>query len=101
MRPIDRRNLSRHEAKRCRAVAKGQHWEAWEESILWWSPDHERWQPLEAESLPHRRRWLIVETDEGLEVALLWEIGEGLEPLPPPQREDRAEEHPGELAEVH
>jgi hypothetical protein len=74
MRPIQRGSLSEHEAKRCRAVAKGRYWEVWEEDILWWSPDQQRWHPLEAESLPRRRRWLIVETEEGYAANLIWEV---------------------------
>jgi hypothetical protein len=76
MRPIDRKSLSDHEVKRCRAVARGQHWEVWEESILWWSPDQQRWQPLEEGLLPRRRRWLIVEGEEGLQAALIWDVGD-------------------------
>ena len=64
--------------KRCCAMARRQPWEVWEEDILWWSPDRQRWQPLEAESLPRRRRWLLVETVEGLAAALIWEAGDGL-----------------------
>jgi len=52
MRPADRESLSGHEVKRCCAMARRQPWEVWEEDILWWSPDRQRWQPLEAESLP-------------------------------------------------
>lgn len=72
MRPIDSGSLSEHEAKRCRAAAKGRFWEVWEEDILWWSPDKERWEPLDEEVLPRRRRWLVVETEEGFAVALIW-----------------------------
>ncbi len=71
---IARGSLSEHEAKRCRAAAKGRYWDVWEEDILWWSPDRERWQPLEAEELPRRRRWLMVETESGFAVALIWEV---------------------------
>ena len=76
MRPIDKRSLSEHEVKRCRAVARGQHWEVWEESILWWSPDKVRWQPLEEDILPSQRRWLTVEREEGFQVALIWQVGD-------------------------
>lgn len=55
-------------------MVKGQPWEVWEEEILWWSPDRQRWQPLEPEILPHRRRWLIVEPEEGYAAALIWEV---------------------------
>jgi len=86
MRPIDRGSLSEHEAKRCRAMARRQPWAVWEEDILWWSPDRERWEPLEAESLPPRRRWLIVETEEGLAAALIWDIGQSWHSLQPGER---------------
>ncbi len=82
MRPIDRESLSEHEVKRCRAMARRQPWAVWEEDILWWSPDRQRWQPVEAESLPRRRRWLIVETEEGLAAALIWDVDDSLK-LPP------------------
>ncbi len=36
-----------------------------EESILWWSQDQARWQPLEEEILPRQRRWIVVETEDG------------------------------------
>ncbi len=76
MRPTDKSDLSEHEVKRCRAVARGQHWDVWEESILWWSTDQERWEPPHEDLLPHRRRWLIVETEEGYQPALTWNVGD-------------------------
>ena len=76
MRPVDKSDLSEHEVKRCRAVARGQHWDVWEESILWWSTDRERWEPLHEDLLPHRRRWLVVETEEGCQAALIWNVGD-------------------------
>lgn len=76
MRPVDKSDLSEHEVKRCRAVARRQHWDVWEESILWWSTDQERWEPLHEDSLPHRRRWLVVETEEGYQAALIWNVGD-------------------------
>jgi hypothetical protein len=81
LQPVERRSLSDHEAKRCRALARGEHWEVWEESLLWWSPDQMRWQPLD-DMLPRRRRWLILESEEGYRAAHIWEIGEafGLSP---------------------
>ncbi len=78
MRPTHKSDLSEHEVKRCRAVARGQHWDVWEESILWCSPDQARWQPLEEEILPSRRRWLIVETEDGHQAALIWDVGDAL-----------------------
>ena len=93
MRPIDKSDLSEHEVKRCRAVARGQHWDVWEENILWWSIDQERWEPLHEDLLPNRRRWLVVETEEGFQAALIWSVGEGFK-LPtgggretPPERQ--------------
>ena len=86
MSPVDRGSLSPHEAKRCRAVARGQLWEVWEEDILWWSPDRERWQPLGAEALPRRRRWLMVETEEGFQAALIWDVDDAFK-LPSPSRQ--------------
>ncbi len=88
MRPISRRSLSDHEVKRCRAVARGQHWEVWEESILWWSQDQARWQPLEEETLPRRRRWMVVETEDGFQAALIWDVGDAFTlPITSEQRE--------------
>ena len=95
MQPVQRSNLSEHEVKRCRAVARG-NWEVWEESIMWWSPDQQRWYPVEADVMPRRRRWLVLETEEGFRVVLIWEAGgdafmlpaadHRYEPLPEQQR---------------
>lgn len=87
MRQLDRASLSEHEAKRCRALARGRHWDVWEEHLLWWSPDRQRWQPVEDNALPRKRRWLIVETEDGSTVALIWEAGDDFA-LPQPQRDD-------------
>ena len=80
MRSIDRGTLSEHEAKRCRTIARGQHWDVWEEDLLWWSPDRVRWQPLDAQILPRRRRWLMLDTEEGRRAALIWDMGDALRP---------------------
>jgi hypothetical protein len=82
MRPIARADLTEHEAKRCGAAAKGRHWEIWEEDILWWSPDREGWRPLLVEVLPRRRRWMMVETEDGYAAALIWEVEEDSLRLP-------------------
>ncbi len=66
-------------------MARGQHWEVWEEDILWWSPDKVRWQPLEAAVLPRRRRWLIVEGEEGSRASLIWDLDSAFT-LPTPER---------------
>jgi hypothetical protein len=76
MRPLDRSRLSAHEVKRCRAIAHGQYWEVWEENLLWWSPDEQRWQPVQDDVLPRRRRWLVLETEEGYATGLIWEAGD-------------------------
>ncbi|HLB26235.1 MAG TPA: hypothetical protein VJN32_01180 [Dehalococcoidia bacterium] len=96
MQPVQKSSLSEHEVKRCRAVARGNYWEVWEESIMWWSPDKERWHPVEADVMPRRRRWLVLETEEGFRVALIWNAGDeefalparerGFEPLPARER---------------
>lgn len=59
-------------------MARHQPWAVWEEDILWWNPYRQRWQPPEAESLPRRRRWLIVETEEGFAAALTWDVDDAL-----------------------
>ena len=84
MQPVQRSNLSEHELKRCRAVARGNHWEVWEESIMWWSPDQQRWHPVEADVVPRHRRWLLLETEEGFRVALIWNAGDDAFMLPAP-----------------
>jgi len=91
LRPIDKSGLSEHEGKRCRALARGNHWEVWEESIMWWSPDRQRWHPVESDVMPRRRRWLALETEEGFRISRIWNAGDdefvlpaadrGLEPL--------------------
>jgi hypothetical protein len=93
LKPVERRSLSDHEAKRCRALARGEHWEVWEESLLWWSPDQQRWQPLTEDLLPRRRRWLLVESEEGSRAAHIWEVGEafGLSPALEPELAARPE----------
>lgn len=73
MRPVPRSQLSEHELKRCRAVARGRAWDVWEEDIWWWSLDRQSWQPLEESLWPRRLRWLLVETEEAIAPALVWE----------------------------
>ena len=46
MKRVRRDVLSEHEMKRCRAEARGNAWGVYEEDILWWSLDRERWDPL-------------------------------------------------------
>ena len=86
MQPVQRSILSEHEVKRCRAVARGNHWEVWEESIMWWSPDQQRWHPVEADVVPRHRRWLLLETEEGFRVALIWNAWDDAFMLPAPNR---------------
>ena len=86
MQPVQKSNLSEHEVKRCRAVARGNHWDVWEESIVWWSPDQQRWHPVEADVVPRHRRWLLLETEEGFRVALIWNAGDDEFVLPAPDR---------------
>ena len=100
MKPVDRSSLSEHELKRCRAVAKGQPWQVWEEDILWWSLDRQSWLPLDDSLWQRRRRWLMVETEQGTSPALLWEVGQGLELPPSPRPEPQAEAPAEDLAEV-
>ena len=96
MKPLERASLSEHELKRCRAMAKGQPWQVWEEDVLWWSLDRQCWFPLDDAVWQRRRRWLMVEAEEGVIPALLWEIGHGLElrfsPPPEPLAEEPAED---------
>ena len=85
MKQVERARLSEHELKRCRAEARGQPWQVWEEDILWWSLDRQSWLPVDDAQWPRRRRWLMVETEEGVLPALLWDVSEG---LGLPQHED-------------
>ena len=78
MKAVPRRTLSQHELKRCRAVAHGNAWQVLEEDILWWSLDKRSWLPVEDDFWPVRRRWLMVDSEEGASLALLWEVREGL-----------------------
>lgn len=78
MKAVPRRTLSEHELKRCRATARGHAWQVLEEDILWWSLDKRSWLPVEDDFWPVRRRWLMIETEEGVSPALLWEVREGL-----------------------
>ena len=94
MQPVDKGNLSQHEVKRCHAVARGSYWEVWEESIMWWSPDQQRWHPVEVDVMPRHRRWLVLETEEGFRVALIWNAGdEFMLPAPDRRYEPLAEQH--------
>lgn len=78
MKAVPRRALSEHELKRCRAVAAGHAWQVIEEDILWWSLDRQSWLPVDDALWPERRRWLMVETEEGIQPALIWQTKEGL-----------------------
>lgn len=78
MKAVPRRTLSDHELKRCRALAKGRPWQVIEEDILWWSLDRQSWQPVDDALWPDRRRWLMVETEEGIMPLCIWETKEGL-----------------------
>ena len=100
MKQLGRSSLSEHELKRCRAQAKGLPWQVWEEDILWWSLDRQSWLPLEDSLWPRRRRWLLVETEEGVVPALLWEVGHDLDLLLSSRPEPRAEEAAEDLAEA-
>lgn len=86
MRAVEKDRLSEHELKRCRASAKGWQWEVWEEDIWWWSHDRQSWSPLDEPLWPRRRRWLMLQTEEGTAAALLWEVGEAYD-LPSPGEE--------------
>ncbi len=100
MKPVQRSSLSEHEMKRCRALARGQPWEVWEEDILWWSLDRQSWLPVDESLWQLRRRWLLVESEEGVTPALLWEIAEGLElPLAEPAH-DLSEQPADDMAEI-
>lgn len=88
MRPLDRGRLSEHEAKRCRALARGLYWQVLEEHVTWWSPDDQSWLPLVDELLPRRRRFLVLETEQGYELAHIWEVGDDFELPPPSQPQD-------------
>lgn len=99
MKPVNRSSLSEHELKRCHAIAKGQPWRVWEEDILWWSLDRQSWLPVD-DSLWQQRRWLMVETAEGMLPALIWEVRNGLELPLPPQREPSIHEPAEDLTEV-
>src|SRR3972149_6452155 len=86
MQPVGKSSLSEHEVKRCRAVARGSHWQGREESLMWWSPAQQRWHPVEADVMPRPRRWLLLETEEGFRVALIWNAGDDEFALPTPDR---------------
>ena len=76
MKRVRRDALSEHEMKRCRTQARGNAWGVYEEDILWWSLDREHWDPVDESLWPRKRRWLIVETEEGAHPALLWDVTE-------------------------
>ncbi len=78
MKAVPRRTLSEHELKRCRGVVRGHAWQVLEEDILWWSLDKRSWLPVEDNFWPVRRRWLMVENEDGVSPALIWEVREGL-----------------------
>ena len=91
MRTVQKTDLSEHEVKRCRASARGRRWEVWEEHIWWWSHDRQSWRPLAEPLWPRKRRWLMLDTEEGVTPALLWEAGEAYEL--PTLAEDLSVEH--------
>ena len=99
MKPVQRARLSEHELKRCRALARGHRWQVFEEDILWWSLDRQGWLPVEDSLWPRRRRWLLVETEEGAAPALIWDVGHGLGLPPLPQPDGAFVELP-DLAEI-
>ena len=74
MKRLARDQLSEHELKRCRAEARGSAWGVWEEDILWWSMDREHWSPVDESLWPRKKRWLVVESEEGVYPALLWDV---------------------------
>jgi hypothetical protein len=79
MKQVARSGLSDHELKRCRVEARGNPWQVWEEDVLWWSLDRVSWQPVNDEQWQQRRRrWLMVEAEDGIYPAILWDITEGL-----------------------
>lgn len=90
MRQVERQTLSEHELKRCRAEARGNPWEVWEEHILWWGADPQRLQPLQDDLLPRHRRWLFVETEQGVLPAMVWEVGDDFDLPPSSRRRDAA-----------
>ncbi|HEU4759877.1 MAG TPA: hypothetical protein VFT91_07840 [Dehalococcoidia bacterium] len=99
MKSIERARLSEHELKRCQALARGHRWQVFEEDILWWSLDRRGWLPVEDSLWPHRRRWLLVETEEGVTPALVWLVGHGLG-LPTLSPREDAFEEVSDLAEI-
>ena len=86
MKRVRREDLSEHEMKRCRAQARGNAWGVCEEDILWWSIDRQHWTPVHESLWPRKRRWLIVESEEGVFPALLWDVTdqEHIPPAPVP-----------------
>lgn len=85
MKAVPRSKLSEHELKRCRAVARGSAWQVLEEDILWWSLDKQSWLPVDDDYWPSRRRWLMVETEQGVTPAQLWEVGDAEIPADEPR----------------
>ena len=82
MKEVARSALSDHEFKRCRLESRGQAWQVWEEDILWWSQDRVSWMPVhDDEWQQRRRRWLMVEAEDSVYPALLWDVTEGI-PIP-------------------
>jgi hypothetical protein len=80
MKEVHRAALSEHERKRCRIESRGNPWQVWEEDILWWSLDRASWQPVYDELWQQRRRrWLMVEAEDGTYPALLWDVTEGVQ----------------------
>lgn len=40
------------------------------EDILWWSMDRQHWSPVDESLWPRKKRWLVVESEEGVYPAL-------------------------------
>jgi hypothetical protein len=79
MKQVQRSGLSDHELKRCRLEARGNPWQVWEEDVLWWSLDRASWHPVSDDQWQQRRRrWLMVEAEDGVYPAILWDITEGM-----------------------
>jgi hypothetical protein len=93
MKAVPRSELSEHELKRCRALAHGNAWQVVEEDLLWWSLDRQSWQPVPDNLYPNTRRWLMVETEAGVEPLSLWEVRDRV-PEAEPRRERAPEGRP-------
>ncbi len=76
LRPVARASLSEHELKRCRAEAGGYQWQVFEEDILWWSLDRQTWLPVDDAMWQRRRRWLLVEREDGAQPVYMWDVSD-------------------------